>query len=91
VHEVHVENVGSAGGVEVHLVCTEGPAAPERLGEPHVVLRSVPGRGAVEGADVWLSAGEAGQMAVIFAHLGHRGLARLVAGAAVAAAVEVGA
>jgi hypothetical protein len=88
---VHVKNAGSAEGVYVHLVCTQGPAAPERLGEPHVVLRSVPARGAAEGADVWLPAGEAGQLAVILAHLGHRGLARLVAGAAVAAAVEVGA
>jgi hypothetical protein len=87
VHQVHVKKVGSPEGVDVHLVCTQGPAAAGRLGEPHVVLRSVPGRGAAQGADVWLPAGEAGQLAVIFAQLGHRGLARLVAGAA----VEVGA
>ena len=88
VHEVHVKNVGSAEGVYVRLACIEGRAAPRRLGEPHIVLRSAPGRGA-EGADVWLPAGEAGQLAVIFAHLGHRELARLVIGAA--AAVEVSA
>ena len=89
-HEVHVKNVGSAEGVDVRLACIAGPAAPERLGEPNVVLRSAPGRGA-EGADVWLLAGEAGQLAVIFDHLGHRELARLVTGAAVVAAVEVSA
>jgi hypothetical protein len=87
---VHVKNAGSAEGVYVRLACIEGPAAPRRLGEPNVVLRSIPGRGA-EGADVWLPAGEAGQLAYIFAHLGHRELARLVTRAAVAAAVEVGA
>jgi hypothetical protein len=87
VHEVHIKNVGSAEGVDVRLACTAGPA-PRRRGEPNVVLRSASGRGA-EGADVWLPAGEAGQLAVIFAHLGHRELARLVIGAA--AAVEVSA
>ena len=90
VHEVHVKNVGSAEGVYVRLACIEGRAAPRRLGEPHVVLRSAPGRGA-EGADVWLPAGEAGQLAFIFAHLGHRELARLVTGAAAVAVVEVSA
>jgi hypothetical protein len=90
VHEVHVKNVGSAEGVYVRLACIEGPAAPRRLGEPNVVLRSVPGWGA-EGADVWLPAEEAGQLAVIFAHLGHRELARLVTAAAAVAAVEVSA
>ena len=88
-HEVHVKNVGSAGSVHVQLVCTEGPAAPGRLREPHVVLRYVQIPGAGEIADAWLPAGEAGQLAVIFAQLGHRGLAGLVGGAAVAAAVEV--
>jgi hypothetical protein len=90
VHEVHVNNVGSAEGVYVSLACIDGPAASSCLGEPDVVLRSTPGRGA-EGADVWLSAGETGQLAVIFAHLGHRELARLVARAALVAAAEVGA
>jgi hypothetical protein len=87
---VHVSNVGSAGDVHVQLVCTGGPAAPKRLCEPHVVLRYVQAPGAGEIADAWLP-GEAGQLAVIFAHLGHRELSRLVAGAAVAAAAEVGA
>jgi hypothetical protein len=90
VHEVHVKNVGSTEGVYVRLACIAGPAMPRRLGEPHVVVRSAPGRGA-EGADVWLPAGEAGELAIIFAHLGHGDLSRLVAGAAVAAAVGVGA
>jgi hypothetical protein len=90
VHEVHVKNVGSAEGVDVRLACVEGPAAPRRLGEPNVVLRSTPSRG-TEGADVWLPAGEAGQLAVLFAHLGHGELARLVTGAAAVAAVEVSA
>jgi hypothetical protein len=40
---------------------------------------------------VWLLAGEAGQLAVIFDHLGHRELARLVTGAAAVAVVEVSA
>jgi hypothetical protein len=88
IHEVHVKNVGSAERVYVRLACIEGPAAPRRLGEPNVVLHFIPGLGA-EGADVWLPAGEAGQLAVIFAHLGHGELARLVGGAAVVAAVEV--
>jgi hypothetical protein len=87
---VHVKNVGSAGGVHVQLVCTEGPAAPGRLCEPHVVLRYIQIPGAGEIADVWLPAGEAGQLAVIFAYLGHGELSGLVAGAAEAAA-EVGA
>jgi hypothetical protein len=88
---VHISNVGSAGGVHVQLVCTEGLAAPGRLREPHVVLRYVQVPGAGEVADVWLPAGEAGQLSVIFARLGHAELARLVAGAAVAAAAEVSA
>ena len=88
-HEVHVKNVGSAEGVDVRLACVEGPAAPRRLGEPNVVLRSIGDRGA-EGADVWLPAGEAGQLAVIFAHLGHVELARLATAAAMVAAAEVG-
>ena len=87
---MHVKNVGSAEGMDVRLACIEGPAAPRRMGEPHVVLRSAPGGGA-EGADVWLPVGEAGQLAVIVAHLDHCELARLVARAAVVAAVEVGA
>ena len=87
---MHVKNVGSAEGVDVRLACVEGPAAPRRLGEPNVVLRSTPSRG-TEGADVWLPAGEAGQLAVLFAHLGHGELARLVTGAAAVAAVEVSA
>jgi hypothetical protein len=91
VHQVHVKNVGWAEGVYVRLACIEGPAAPRRQGEPSVVLRSIPGRGAARGADVWLPGGEAGQLAVIFAHLGHRELACLVTRAAVAGAVEVGA
>jgi hypothetical protein len=82
---VHIGNVGSAGGVYVQLVCTEGPAAPGRLGEPQVILRYIQLPGAGQVADVWLPAGEAGQLAVIFAQLGHGGLAGLVAGAAVAA------
>ena len=86
---MHVKNLGSAEGVHVRLACIEGPAAPGRLGEPNVVLRSVLGWGA-EGADVWLSAGEAGQLAVIFAHLGHVELARLATAAAMVAAAEVG-
>jgi hypothetical protein len=61
------------------------------LGEPHVVLRCIQAPGAGEIADVWLPAGEAGQLAVIFAHLGHGELSGLVAGAAVAAAAEVSA
>jgi hypothetical protein len=77
--------------VQIRLVCTEGLAAPGRLCEPHVVLRYIQALGAGESADAWLPAGEAGQLAVIFAHLGHRELSRLVAGAAVAAAAEVGA
>ena len=89
-HEVHIKNVGSAEGVDVRLACIEGPAAPRRMGEPHVVLRSIGDRGA-EGADVWLLAGEAGQLAVLFAHLGHGELASLVTGAAAVAAVEVSA
>jgi hypothetical protein len=83
---VHVKNVGSAEGMDVRLACIEGPAAPRRMGEPHVVLRSIGDRGA-EGADVWLLAGEAGQLAVLFAHLGHRELARLMIGAAAAVGV----
>ena len=83
---MHVKNVGSAEGVDVRLACVEGPAAPRRLGEPNVVLRSTPSRG-TEGADVWLPAGEAGQLAVLFAHLGHRELARLMIGAAAAVGV----
>ena len=90
-HEVHVKHVGSAEGVDVQLVCTEGPAAPGRLGEPQVVLRCVQVPGAGQVADVWLLAGEAGQLAVIFAHLGQGELAGLVARAAVVAAAEVGA
>jgi hypothetical protein len=88
-HQVHVKNVGPAGSVHVQLVCTEGAAGPGRLCEPRVVLRciQVPGAGGV--ADVWLPAGEAGQLAVIFAHLGHGELSGLVAAAAVAAAAEV--
>jgi hypothetical protein len=82
---VHIGNVGSAGGVCVQLVCTEGPAAPRRLGEPHVILRYIQLPGAGQVADVWLPAGEAGQLAVIFAQLGHGELAGLVGGAAVAA------
>jgi len=89
-HEVHISDVGSAGGVHVQLICTEGPVAPRRLYEPHVVLRYIQAPGAGEIAEAWLSPGEAGQLAVIFAHLGHRELSRLVAGAAVAAAAEVG-
>ena len=88
-HQVHVKNVGPAGGVHVQLVCTEGPAGPGRLCEPHVVLRYIQVPGAGEIADVWLPAGEAGQLAVILAHLGHGELSGLVAGAAVAAATEV--
>jgi hypothetical protein len=88
-HEVHISSVGSAGGVHVQLVCTEGPAAPRRLCDPHVVLRYIQAPGGGEIADVWLPAGEAGQLAVIFAHLGLRELSGLVAGAAVAAAAEV--
>jgi hypothetical protein len=88
---VHISNVRSAGGVHVQLVCTEGPAAPRRLWEPCVVLRYIRAAGAGEIADVWLPAGEAGQLAVIFARLGHGELSGLVAGAAVAAAAEVGA
>jgi hypothetical protein len=87
---VHVKKVGSAEGVYVRLACIEGPAAPRRLSGPNVVLRSIPGPDA-ESAGVWLPAGEAGQLAVIFAHLGHGELARLVGGAAVVGAVEVGA
>jgi hypothetical protein len=87
---VHVKNIGSGGGVHVQLVCTEGPAAPRRLCEPHVVLRCTQVAGAGEAADVWLPAGEAGQLAVIFARLGHGELSGLVAGAAVVAAMEVG-
>ena len=87
---MHVKNLGSAEGVHVRLACIEGPAAPRRLSKPNVVLGSIPGRGA-EGTDVWLPAGEAGQLAFIFAHLGHRELARLVTGAAAVAAVEVSA
>jgi hypothetical protein len=90
-HEVHIRDVGSARSVYVQLVCTEGPAVPRRLCEPRVVLRYIQALGPGESADVWLQAGEAGQLAVIFAHLGHRELARLVAGAAVAAAAETGA
>jgi hypothetical protein len=90
-HEVHIKNVGSAGGVHVQLMCTEGPAAPGRLREPHIVLRYVQIPGAGEIASAWLPAGEAGQLAVIFAQLGHGELAGLVASAAVVAAVEVGA
>jgi hypothetical protein len=88
---VHIKNVGSAGSAHVQVVCTNGPAAPVRLGEPHVVLRYTEVAGAGEIADAWLPTGEAGQLAVIFACLGHGGLAGLVAGAAVAAAAEVGA
>jgi hypothetical protein len=88
-HEVHISNLGPAGGVHVQLVCTEGPAAPGRLGEPRVVLRCIQDPGAGGVADVWLPAGEAGQLAIIFAHLRHRELSGLVAGAAVAAAPEV--
>jgi hypothetical protein len=88
---VHISNVGSAGGVHVQLVCTEGPAAPKRLCEPRVMLRCIQAPGTGEIADAWLPADEAGQLAVIFAHLGHRVLSGLVAGAAVAAAAEVGA
>ena len=87
---MHAKNVGSAEGVYVGLACIEGPAAPRRLGEPNVVLRSTPSRG-TEGADVWLPAGDAGQLAVILAHLRHGELACLVTGAAVVAAVEVSA
>src|SRR6266516_4861418 len=90
-HEVHIKNVGSAGGVHVRLVCTQGLAAPRRLCEPHVVLRRTQALGGGEVADVWLSAGEAGQLAVILAHLGQGELSGMVAGAAVAAAAEVGA
>jgi hypothetical protein len=90
-HEVHISNVGSAGDVYLQLISTEGPAAPRRLREPHVVLHYIQVPGAGEIADVWLSAGEAGQLAVIFARLGHRELSGLVAGAAAAAAAEVGA
>jgi hypothetical protein len=90
-HEVHISNVGSAGGVHVQLICTEGPTAPGCLCEPHVVLRYIQAPGAGEIAEAWLSPGEAGQLAVIFAHLGHRELSCLVAGAALAAAAEVGA
>jgi hypothetical protein len=88
---VHVKHVGSAEGVRVQLVCTEGPPALGRLGEPHVVLRYVQVPGGGEIADVWLPAGEAGQLAVIFAQLGQGELAGLVGGAAVVAAAEVGA
>ena len=90
-HQVHVKHVGSAEGMDVQLVCTEGPAAPRRLGEPQVVLRYVQVPSGGEVADVWLLAGEAGQLAVIFAQLGLGELAGLVAGAAVVAAAEVGA
>ena len=90
-HEVHISNLGSAGGVHVQLVCTGGPAAPGRLRDPHAVLRCIQAQGAGGVADVWLPPGEAGQLAVIFAHLRHRELSGLVAGAAVAAAAEVGA
>ena len=86
---MHVKNLGSAEGVHVRLACIEGPAAPRRLSKPNVVLGSIPGRGA-EGTDVWLPAGEAGQLAVIFAHLGHVELARLATAAAMVAAAEVG-
>jgi hypothetical protein len=88
---VHISNVGSAGGVHVQLICTEGPTAPGCLCEPHVVLRYIQAPGAGEIAEAWLSPGEAGQLAVIFAHLGHRELSCLVAGAALAAAAELGA
>ena len=89
---MHIKNIGTAEGVYVQLVCcAEGPAAPRRLCEPHVVLRYIQVPGAGEIADSWLPAGEAGQLAVIFARLGHGELSGLVAAAAVVAAAEVGA
>jgi hypothetical protein len=88
---VHVKHVGSAEGVHVRLMCTESPVRPRYLCELYVVLRSVQVRSGGEIADVWLAAGEAGQLAVIIAHLGHGELAGLVAGAAGMAAAEVGA
>jgi hypothetical protein len=85
---LHIKNLGLAGDVHVQLACAEDPA-PARLRGLQIVLCHIAGPGAGDIADVWVRAGGAAQLAVIFARLGHRELSALVASAAEVAVTQV--